>query len=64
MLNNIIKHIINIFSFAGQGIIWLLNASYSLVMFLAMAICGAIGFCVFIMFLGFMLIAVMSALAL
>ena len=43
MLSNIIKHIINIFTFAGRAVLWGLSTLYNIIMFLAMAMCGLIG---------------------
>ena len=64
MLNNIVSHVLNILSFIGKILLKLLGLSVEGIMFIAMAICGLLGFSVFFLFLAFMLIACLGAIAL
>lgn len=64
MLNNIFGHVLNILSFIGKIILWLIGFMAESVMFLAMFICGMLGFSVFLLFLAFMLGSCLVAIAL
>lgn len=64
MLNNILKYIIEIFAFIGQIGLRLFGLACEGIMFLAMFICGALGFGVFVLFLGFMILSCLIALGL
>lgn len=64
MLNNIFGHVLNILSFIGKILLKLLGLVAEGIMFIAMFICGALGFGVFLIFLVFMLVACMIAIAL
>jgi hypothetical protein len=55
MLNNIIQYILDTFYYIFRACLFLIGLTCEGVMFLAMFICGTIGFSIFLLFLGFML---------
>lgn len=64
MLKNIFGHVLNILAFIGQILIKLTGLAAEGVMTISMFICGALGFGVFFLFLAFMLVSCMVAIAL
>jgi len=64
MLSNIIRYMLEIINFAGRVMVWLFGAVCESIMFVALFVCGALGFGVFILFMLFMLAACVVAILL
>lgn len=61
MLNKILNYLLMLYRFFWKVFVFICSAVVGLIMFVSMSILGLLGFSVFFLFLGFMVLSIIQA---